>query len=32
MFSQFKIHLYVIIACVMFDMWFWHNTNVGVAF
>ncbi len=19
-------------ACVMFDMWFWHNTNVGIAF
>ncbi len=28
----FLVHLYVNIACVMFDMWFWHNTNVGIAF
>jgi hypothetical protein len=20
------------IACVMFIMWFWHNTNVGIAY
>jgi hypothetical protein len=30
--SQFKIHLYVNIAHVTFNMWFWHNTNVGIAF
>jgi len=28
-FSQFKIRLYAYIKCVMFDMQFWHNTNVG---
>jgi hypothetical protein len=27
----FPIHLFVNIACVMFDTWFWHNTNVGNA-
>jgi hypothetical protein len=32
MFSKFKIHLYVNIACVMFDMWFWHNTNATITF
>jgi hypothetical protein len=30
--SQFKIHLYVNIARVTFDMWFWHNTSVGITF
>jgi hypothetical protein len=32
MFSQFKIHLYANITCVMSDMQFWHNINVGIAF
>ncbi len=32
MFSQFKIHLYVNITCVMSNMRFWYNTNVVITF
>jgi hypothetical protein len=29
---QIRSCSYVNVACVMFIMWFWHNTNVGIAF
>jgi hypothetical protein len=31
-FSQLIFKKNLNIACVMFDMWFCHNTNVGIAF
>jgi len=32
MFFQFIICLYANIACVVSNMWFWHNTNEGITF